>query len=560
MRPPRLLTRALPSPAWWQLFLLSLLVLLPPGPARAGSPGEPSDSARFFRLLRQGDSVYAEKKGYGSFARALRYYDQAQELARRTGEARLLAEATFARARVYDAWNRDPARTIALFREAADQFRPLPGQQHRYFYARYLVAHAYDKVPDSLRTVQELRALRRELRALPDPVRRRVPSTVEMALTATHVQAYPLADSLLRELVRRAWVRNDPETYDYLTHYYLVQARLDVFWRRRPGSPYLDSLAALVDATPTVVDRAFLSEYLGRLYGAAGQYQPAYRSLRQYLDLNDQLINGGQTQQLRQTLVRSEQRATLQQARYERLRTLGFWGMGGSLLLISLLSGFLYRRIAQVRRQARAQVQLNQRLDEQVQQVALLNKEIQHRVKNNLHMVYSLLQMQERHSSDDTVREQLQTARLRVESIAALHNQLQQQPAAGLDLSGYLQEIITTVVSCLATDHQVVTHLQLLPLPLSASHHLALALLLNEWVTNSLKYAQPAAGQALEIRVALQQTATGYCLTYADNGRPQPPAPAGLGTQITALLVRQLGAELQPAATHPYHYTLNLPV
>ena len=58
----------------------------------------------------------------------------------------------------------------------------------------------------------------------------------------------------------------------------------------------------------------------------------------------------------------------------------------------------------------------------------LLNKEIQHRVKNNLHMIFSLLQMQERRTDNEEVIEQLQAARLRVESIAALHNQLLQQP------------------------------------------------------------------------------------------------------------------------------------
>ena len=58
----------------------------------------------------------------------------------------------------------------------------------------------------------------------------------------------------------------------------------------------------------------------------------------------------------------------------------------------------------------------------------MLNKEIQHCVKNNLHMVYSLLQMQERRTDNEEVIEHLQAARLRVESIAALHNQLLTNP------------------------------------------------------------------------------------------------------------------------------------
>lgn len=187
-------------------LLLLLLVLAQPGPtapARAQAAPGPL-RARFFRLLAAGDSVYAQKKGYRSFARAQQYYDRAQALADRSQDTLLLAEAVFARGRVYDAWNQQPQKTVAYFGQATALFARLPAQRHRYFYAKYLLAHAYEKVPDSLRTVQVLRQLRRELAGQPDSLLRQVPSTVEMALAATQVRNYALADSLLNQLVRRA--------------------------------------------------------------------------------------------------------------------------------------------------------------------------------------------------------------------------------------------------------------------------------------------------------------------------------------------------------------------
>jgi two-component sensor histidine kinase len=522
---------------------------------------------RFFRLLRAGDSVYAEKKGYRSFANAQQYYDSAQVLADRSQDTLLLAEAVFARGRVYDAWNKEPHKTVLYFRQAADLFAHLPAQRRRYFYAKFLLAHAYDKVPDSLHTVQVIRQLYHELTGQPAALLRQVPSTVEMALTATQVRNYALADTLLRQLVHRAWVRNDPETYDYLTHYYLAQARLAVLYRHRRASPYLDSLAAT--RATSAFDRVYYGHNLADLYATAGQYPAAYAARTQATRIGDSLNSGGDVAEVRQSLLRSEELVAQRQRQYEaarqRARTWGLWGLSVGLGIITLLSFYLHRQQRLSRRRAQALgvanaalAESNQQLDAQVTQIELLNKEIQHRVKNNLHMVYSLLHMQERRTDNEEVIEHLQAARLRVESIAALHNQLLTNPEA-LDLAAYLRDLISSVVTCLANDRQVITHLQTSDLRLPPSSYLALSLILNEWVTNSIKYAAPS-GNVLEISVHVRREAGSACLTYADNGQPPAPGrPTGLGTQLIALLTRQLGATLRTCPDQPYQYDLYIP-
>lgn len=543
------------------LALASLLAAAHP----VQEPADPSLRARFFVLLNRGDSVYAEKKSYLSFAHAQKYYDQAQALADHSQDTLLLAEAVFARGRVYDAWNKEPQKTVRYFQQAAALFAHLPAQRRRYFYATYLVAHAYDKVPDSLRTVQVLRCMRHELRGQPDSVLRQVPSTVEMALTATQVHNYPLADSLLRELVHRAWVRNDPGTYDYLTHYYLVQARLAVYYRpRRSVFPYLDSLARAGGTNS--MDRVYYGHNLAELYAATGQYRAAYATRTHAARLGDSLNGGSEVAQVRQSLLQSEEQTAARQQQVEalrqRARTWGLWGLSWGLAIITLLSFYLYRQQRLTRQRALALALANQQLDEQVAQVALLNKEIQHRVKNNLHMVYSLLQMQERRTDNEEVVAHLQAARLRVESIAALHNQLLARPDEGPDLALYLKGLISSVVSCLANDRQVVTHLQSSPLHLPPSAYMALSLILNEWVTNSIKYAAPPGGQLLEISVRVHDASGPTSIEYADNGQP-PAADAtstpGLGSQIITLLTRQLGATLTTPPGQPYTYLLCLP-
>ena len=550
------LRRALPL-----ALLLELAACQPAGPPPAG-PGPVRN--RFFALLVAGDSVYAQKAGYRSFAQALTYYDRAQALADQAQDPLLLAEAVFARGRIYDAWNKEPQQTIAYFQQAAARFRPLPGQYVRSLYARHLVAHAYDKVPDSLRAVQVLRGLRRELAGRPDTLLRRLPFTVEMALSATEVRNYGLADTLLRQLTRRAWVRNDPSTYAYLDHYYLVQARLDVLHRRRRPSPYLDSLAQAYRRAPTLLDRAYLSQNLAQLSAAAGQYPAAYAFLRAATRAGERLNGGGGDSTLRQALMASQQRADAHQRAAAAGRTRALEGLSAGLVVISLLSFYLARQARRSRGQAGRLAAANHALDEKVAQVELLNKEIQHRVKNNLHMVFSLLHMQERRTDNEEVIENLQAARLRVESIAALQTQLLRNPDVP-DLTAFLKHLISSVVGCLTTDRPVVTHLATEDLHLSVNSYFALSLILNEWVTNSIKYADPPADHAIEVNVAVRQRAQDVLVEYFDNGRvpaaaavPGPEA-SGLGTQIVTLLSQQLGAALTTLPGQPYHYQLRIP-
>ena len=559
---------------WLAASLLALALAAGCQPAAPPPPVAPHPvalRARFFALLYAGDSIYAQKTGYGTFARALTYYNRAQTLADRSQDTALLAEAVFAKGRVYDAWNKEPQKTIQYFQQATALFRRLPDPHSRirYFYAKHLVAHAYDKVPDSLRAVQVLRQLRRELAGAPDTLLRRLPFTVEMALIATEVRNYALADTLLRQLTRRAWIRNDPDTYDYLHHYYLAQARLDVYLRRHPAAPYLDSLQAAARRAANVMDRQYYAHNLARLSVAAGRPRAGYDYLMQATRLRDSIDNNGDASTLRRALVESETQASARQRHYEaaariaRARTVVL--LSGALTIISLLSFYLARQSHHARKSARHLAQTNHVLDEKVAQVELLNKEIQHRVKNNLHMIFSLLQMQERRTDNEEVIEQLQAARLRVESIAALHNQLLGNPSK-LDLADFLKQLISAVVDCLANDRKVVTHIQTEALHLPVNSYFALSLILNEWVTNSIKYARPwPATDAIELNVAVQNRSGEVRIAYSDNGQPtEAPAhsarmPSGLGTQIVVLLTRQLGATLHTAPDAPFHYELRIP-
>ena len=460
-------------------------------------------------------------------------------------------------------WNRDPQKTIELFKESATYYKALPNYQDYYLYCKTLVAHAYDKIQDSVNTTAILRDLNRELAEKDAAFLQEIPFTTEMALFATEVRAYSLADSLLSYLPRQLII-NDTGSYDFLNHYYLTQSRLDIFYRRLPHSLYVDSLQQVYDKAKKLLNLMYYSKELALLYSETGDFEKSSNLYAVNLSLTDSLTKGDEVSKMQRALEESELLAEKRKTEYhvalqENKQRL-IWILCGLLSIITAMSIYLYSQTRKARRQAVKLEDVNQKLDVRVGQVELLNKEIQHRVKNNLHMIYSLLHMQERKTENDDVIAALQDARLRVESVAALHNMLL-VGKENLNLADFIKKLIASVVSCLGDDIHVITHITTDEIAINDDNYLELALILNEWVTNSIKYAARSSNNAIEIEVDVKQLSRQTCITYHDSGvaKAISPGAPGLGTQIISLLTQQMGAELTTLNHHPYHYQLCIP-
>ncbi|RYD53211.1 MAG: sensor histidine kinase [Sphingobacteriales bacterium] len=521
----------------------------------------PVDTTRFNDLLDKGDSIYSQKQSYSTFEQSLVYFDSAQLIADQSGEAALLARAIFARGRVYDAWNKNPQKTIDLFSKAAELLRQTGDP--KYYYVKHLVAHAYDKIRDSTHAVTTLRELIIELNLLPPATLNQFHFIPEMALIATEVHDYALADTILKTLTHRSRIWNDPNTYNYLDHYYLTQARLDVYWRHKKASVYVDSLAQAYTHLSALFDKLYYSQQLSQLYEASGDYKKAYQFASGQDELQSDLYSGSDYEKLQRALSASELAAQRRKAEYQivmdRARNIALWGSSILLLVITILSLHLYRRNQKYKVQSVRLQEANHELDNQIGQVELLNKEIQHRVKNNLYTIYSLLHMQQDSTDDEEVIAHLEAARMRVESVAALHDHLQ----AGrdtVDFSAYLKILVNKAVDCLADRRKAITHIVAEPVALPFNTCFALSLILNEWVTNSVKYAQTR-NNTVNMDIEILNQRNGVCVSYRDDGLlyPDHQPSKGLGTEIVRLLSSQIKAVLTRSPENPYHYQLYIP-
>lgn len=202
-----------------------------------------------------------------------------------------------------------------------------------------------------------------------------------------------------------------------------------------------------------------------------------------------------------------------------------------------------------------------------------LLKEIHHRVKNNLQIVSSLLRLQSRSTQDYQALELLQESQHRVQSMALIHEQLYQtKNLAQLSLRSYIQTLVKNLFYSYNVSQSLVQfHLEIEQLTLQIDTAIPVGLMINELVSNALKYAFPD-NRAGELCISLVQSTEmlnernveviyeskyqfspnsvrWYCLRIKDNGVGLPHHldfhhTNSLGLQLVCLLTKQLRGRL----------------
>src|SRR4051812_29559331 len=172
---------------------------------------------------------------------------------------------------------------------------------------------------------------------------------------------------------------------------------------------------------------------------------------------------------------------------------------------------------------------------------AVLLRELQHRVKNNLQVLTSLLNLQLRRAGIPEVRHHLEMILGRIETLRMVHTQLYLADYTGrLDLGGYLRELSTNLVRFLASEPGAIQlDLRLEEVMVGIDVAVPLGLLVNEFLANSLEHAFPDGHGT--IMVCLEPVMAGYTrLVLADDGvglREQPPEQPGTGRGLGLQLI-----------------------
>lgn len=200
------------------------------------------------------------------------------------------------------------------------------------------------------------------------------------------------------------------------------------------------------------------------------------------------------------------------------------------------------------------------RLSLSVAQKDVLLQEVQHRVKNNLAVIVSLLRLQAGSFTDPHLHAALLESQTRVETMAMIHEQLYQAGERKapdkdkfpheIDLANHASQLAANLVYCYGVDEaRIALRVNIAPLPLAVDRAIPAGLILNELISNALKHAFPG-GRSGTITITGAAERGRITLEVRDDGVGMDPAvnvanTKSAGLQIVSILTRQLKGDLE---------------
>lgn len=182
-------------------------------------------------------------------------------------------------------------------------------------------------------------------------------------------------------------------------------------------------------------------------------------------------------------------------------------------------------------------------------QNAVLFQELQHRVANNLQFIASLLSLQRRTAASDpaTAARALEVAQSRLDLMARIHRRLYDPAAIRMPLSQYFQGLCQEILEATGA-RNVVCLVEVAPVTFDLRSLMNLSLLLNEFITNSVKHAF-SGRQGGTVSIKLDRAGNGYTLTLSDDGAGLQESEIDISSGLGFTIMRNLAAQLQGEIT-----------
>lgn len=276
------------------------------------------------------------------------------------------------------------------------------------------------------------------------------------------------------------------------------------------------------------------------IYAKTGDYQSAWIYEKKARALHDSLLSEKSDlviSQLRTQYETEKNEATIaaQQAKLLARNKVQWLTIGVVALLVVFL-GFLFRSY-------RIRIVKNAQLRAKNAENELLMKEIHHRVKNNLEIVSSLLELQSAGIKDKGVKDAIQEGQNRVQSIGIVHQKLYMGTHVGaIEMKDYFENLSESILDSFGVRERITINCAMEKLDLDIDTAVPLGLIVNELLTNSMKYAFPG-GRNGTVHIKLEKDRSGNLqLVVADDGVGKGTATqgTGFGKQLIDLLTRQL--------------------
>lgn len=203
------------------------------------------------------------------------------------------------------------------------------------------------------------------------------------------------------------------------------------------------------------------------------------------------------------------------------------------------------------------------KIKKSLEEKKVLLREIHHRVKNNMQIISSLLNLQATYTNDENVVDILMESQNRVKSMGMIHEKLYQSTElARIDFKDYINQLTVFLrQSYVYMNSSITIETEVDDIHLNIDTAVPCGLIINELVTNSIKHGYPN-GMAGLIRVKLSESNGEYCLSVKDNGVGFPETvdfrnTDTLGLQLITNLVLQLDGTIDVILNHGTEFKIN---
>ena len=329
----------------------------------------------------------------------------------------------------------------------------------------------------------------------------------------------------------------------------------------------IDSLSKKI-GDPHGVKEVFYLKF--RLDTALSHYKSAAENLLKYEALNDSLFNETTSRQIKQLEVEYEtekhtneitvlsQKNQLQQNRLDRDKLVKNFTIGG-IALLSIIIGLLYRQYMHKQKSSKVILQKNEQLEHFLTEKEWLVKEIHHRVKNNFHIVASLLEIQSSYLKNKEALSAIKESQHRIHSMSIIHQKLyQSETLSTIHMPEYIYELAEYLRESYAIRENIGFSLQIENIELDHASAITLGLILNEAITNAIKYAF-AKTEDGNISISLSHISDSQLLLSIDDNGSGLPADfdskigASMGMELLQGLTDDLGGSFSIETNNGTH-------
>jgi two-component sensor histidine kinase len=353
-------------------------------------------------------------------------------------------------------------------------------------------------------------------------------------------------------------IRNDPEENDKLfsawldlANYQMDMGRPDLSKKYfQKGKTYTDS--------NKIFNIAKTHDLQYRIDSSDGNYLKALREYKLTRIASDSIYNLRKTNQFVELQIQYEteakdkniellvQKDKVQQATLHQSDAMKKVTLAGILVML-VVTGLVYRLYRNKHRRNKEINEKNLALEQLVRDKEWLVKEIHHRVKNNFHIVASLLEIQSSYLKNKEALSAIKESQHRIHSMSIIHQKLyQSETLSTIHMPEYIYELVEYLRESYSIRENIGFSLQIENIELNHASAITLGLILNEAITNAIKYAFAKTKDG-KISISLSHISDSQILlSIADNGRGLPidfdsKIGASMGMELLRGLTDDLG-------------------